>query len=566
MSGRAVPRRPRQGGGLAVLIVVTVLASLAAPHAQALQEMLAAGAMPGPSAGRPAAGAPAPAPAAARAVAFALGQLGKPYRWGAQGPHTFDCSGLTWAAWRAAGVAIPRTAAGQLAGLPRVRGRLQPGDLVIYRSRGPSRRHVAMVVGGGRMVEAPARGVPVRVTGLRGGFTGRGAAKWWPMIALAVWLAALPFRLLGWLGLRGSVILACLFVLAVTAYGVAQDLGLLDPPAAANLRRGRRRPAGPPPLTSPPGYLRLYRSAARRCRGLSWAVLAAVGKVESDHGRARLPGVRSGWNHAGAAGPMQFGIGVGRAGNAWARFGRDFDRDGQTSVYDPGDAIPAAAGYLCAHGAPRRLDAALVRLQPLLGLRGQGQAARPPLCRPRGWAAVRGRIALHLDKGLGWTAPLFVACCADCGTELARHPNQAAAARAAGRTRCPGLRHPDRPAAARHHQPDHRPRAGQRPRGGGPLAAGGRLTSAPTPPKEGCHPPPCPSSTSFLSSVRSSGRSPVMARGSTWQIDMGDGTWAVCCMACRLALYRGNKRTADRVFAGHRCEPVVPLSRRRRPA
>jgi len=55
-----------------------------------------------------------------------------------------------------------------------------------------------------------------------------------------------------------------------------------------------------------------------------------------------------------------------------------------------------------------------------------------------------------------------------------------------------------------------------------------------------------------------------MARGTTWQIDMGDGTWAVCCMACRLALYRGDKRTADRVFNGHRCEPVVPLGRRRR--
>jgi cell wall-associated NlpC family hydrolase len=170
VSGRAVPRRPGQGGGLAVLVVVTVLASLAAPHAQALQEMLAGGAMPGPSAARPAAGAPAPP--AARAVAFALGQRGKPYRWGAQGPQAFDCSGLTWAAWHAAGVAIPRTAAGQLAGLPRVRGRLQPGDLVIYPSRGPSRRHVGMVVGGGRMVEAPARGVPVRVTRLRDGFMG----------------------------------------------------------------------------------------------------------------------------------------------------------------------------------------------------------------------------------------------------------------------------------------------------------------------------------------------------------------------------------------------------------
>jgi cell wall-associated NlpC family hydrolase len=105
-------------------------------------------------------------------VAFALRQRGKPYRWGAHGPQAFDCSGLTFAAWRAAGVTIPRTAAGQLAGLPRVRGRLLPGDLVIYPSSGPSRRHVAMVIGGGRIIEAPARRVPVRVTRLRGGFIG----------------------------------------------------------------------------------------------------------------------------------------------------------------------------------------------------------------------------------------------------------------------------------------------------------------------------------------------------------------------------------------------------------
>jgi hypothetical protein len=49
-----------------------------------------------------------------------------------------------------------------------------------------------------------------------------------------------------------------------------------------------------------------------------------------------------------------------------------------------------------------------------------------------------------------------------------------------------------------------------------------------------------------------------------WLIDMGDGTWAVCCMACRLALCRGPKPVADRVFAAHRCEPVLPLGRRRR--
>jgi hypothetical protein len=55
-----------------------------------------------------------------------------------------------------------------------------------------------------------------------------------------------------------------------------------------------------------------------------------------------------------------------------------------------------------------------------------------------------------------------------------------------------------------------------------------------------------------------------MANRNLWLVDMGDGTWAVCCMACRLALYRGNKRTTDRVVASHRCEPVLPLNRPRR--
>jgi hypothetical protein len=55
-----------------------------------------------------------------------------------------------------------------------------------------------------------------------------------------------------------------------------------------------------------------------------------------------------------------------------------------------------------------------------------------------------------------------------------------------------------------------------------------------------------------------------MTRRTTWLIDMGDGTWAVCCMACRIALYRGPKPGADRAAAAHYCEPVFPLSRRRR--
>jgi len=58
-----------------------------------------------------------------------------------------------------------------------------------------------------------------------------------------------------------------------------------------------------------------------------------------------------------------------------------------------------------------------------------------------------------------------------------------------------------------------------------------------------------------------------VARRTTWLIDMGDGTWAVCCMACRIALYRGSKAGADRAADRHSCEPVLPLGRRhRRPA
>jgi len=172
------------------------------------------------------------------------------------------------------------------------------------------------------------------------------------MIA-AVWLLSLPFRLLAALGLRRSVILACLFVLAVTAYGVAQDLDLIEPPAqAAPAPRPAPRPSRAAVTDIPAGYLRLYRTAGARYR-VPWPVLAAIGKVESDHGRVRLPGVRSGSNWAGACGPMQLGCVPGsKAGNAWARYGRG-------RPHDPAQAIPAAAHYLVDHGARRNLDRAL---------------------------------------------------------------------------------------------------------------------------------------------------------------------------------------------------------------
>jgi cell wall-associated NlpC family hydrolase len=99
----------------------------------------------------------------------------------------------------------------------------------------------------------------------------------------------------------------------------------------------------------PPDMLGLYQHSAERCPGLPWTVLAAVGKFESDHGRSTAPGVRTGSNAAGAAGPMQFGIG-GRAGDTWSAYGVDGNGDGRTDVYEAADAVPAAADYLCDHG------------------------------------------------------------------------------------------------------------------------------------------------------------------------------------------------------------------------
>jgi membrane-bound lytic murein transglycosylase B len=158
------------------------------------------------------------------------------------------------------------------------------------------------------------------------------------------------------LGLRGTVILACLLVLAVTAYGVAEDLGLLAPPAEAapapKSTAGQPRPSRAAVADIPAGYLRLYRQAAARYR-IPWPVLAAIGKVESDHGRARLPGVRAGSNWAGACGPMQIGcVPHSKAGNAWARYGHG-------RPHDPAQAIPAAARYLVDHGARPNLDRAI---------------------------------------------------------------------------------------------------------------------------------------------------------------------------------------------------------------
>ncbi|WP_432900099.1 NlpC/P60 family protein [Micromonospora matsumotoense] len=99
--------------------------------------------------------APAVSGSAGAAVRYAYGAIGKPYVWGAEGPHGYDCSGLTLAAWRSAGKRLPHNAAMQWNATSRVsRGELRPGDLVFYSGLG----HVALYVGGGQVIDAPSAG------------------------------------------------------------------------------------------------------------------------------------------------------------------------------------------------------------------------------------------------------------------------------------------------------------------------------------------------------------------------------------------------------------------------
>lgn len=99
-----------------------------------------------------------------RAVRFAVEQIGKPYVWGAEGPDSFDCSGLTSQAWQAAGTEVPRTSQEQWAELKRVPVReLRPGDLVVYF---PKATHVALYLGDGLVVQAPRPGTKVKVSPL----------------------------------------------------------------------------------------------------------------------------------------------------------------------------------------------------------------------------------------------------------------------------------------------------------------------------------------------------------------------------------------------------------------
>ncbi|MET9366785.1 NlpC/P60 family protein [Streptomyces griseoflavus] len=122
--------------------------------AEAQEELIASGALG--SGGTP------PTAAGERAVRYAVEQLGKPYEWGAEGPATYDCSGLTSRAWASAGTPVPRTSQEQWARLERIDlTELRPGDLVVYF---PEATHVALYLGDGMVVQAPRPGARVKVS------------------------------------------------------------------------------------------------------------------------------------------------------------------------------------------------------------------------------------------------------------------------------------------------------------------------------------------------------------------------------------------------------------------
>lgn len=102
-------------------------------------------------------------PQGKKAIEFATAQIGKPYVWGAEGPGSYDCSGLTSKAWSAAGRGIPRTSQEQWKQLPRVDVKnMRPGDLIIYHA---DASHVGMYLGDGAIVHAPRPGRDVTIAG-----------------------------------------------------------------------------------------------------------------------------------------------------------------------------------------------------------------------------------------------------------------------------------------------------------------------------------------------------------------------------------------------------------------
>jgi len=173
-------------------------------------------------------------------------------------------------------------------------------------------------------------------------------------------------------------------VLALVAVAVIVVMGLITAPmlimggssllfesgTGCSAAQGDQPTASPDARGSiPANYLTLFKETGSKY-GVPWVVLAGIGEVESDDGRSSLPGVHSGANAFGAAGPMQIGIG-GASGNEWggtpihpasevvSGVATDADGGGVADVYDPADAIAGAAKYLLEHGVQQNVSGAI---------------------------------------------------------------------------------------------------------------------------------------------------------------------------------------------------------------
>src|SRR5262249_55397499 len=148
----------------APLVVTARTATLANGDQIGFGSQVPAGALPG--------GATDPLPhTRADLVRTAKQFLGLHYLWGGLSAWGYDCSGLTWAVYRAHGIRIPRDADAQyLAGTPVTLAAAKPGDLIFY--EGPRPGHVAMLGGGGMMIEAPNSASEVRIVPVRSGYVG----------------------------------------------------------------------------------------------------------------------------------------------------------------------------------------------------------------------------------------------------------------------------------------------------------------------------------------------------------------------------------------------------------
>ena len=174
--------RPLRDVAVALALLLAVVCATGGPAAEASPDVAPA-APPGAVAPEVHADSGATAKARSRAqveakaerieraavVAFARAQLGKPYVWGAAGPRSFDCSGLIFAAYRSVGRSIPRTTASQRARL-RTPHRLRAGDLAFGMPG-----HVAIYIGHGRVIHAPAPGrrIEIASSGWHSGYARR---------------------------------------------------------------------------------------------------------------------------------------------------------------------------------------------------------------------------------------------------------------------------------------------------------------------------------------------------------------------------------------------------------